>query len=141
MHRCVLLHVEDDDGSAFLFRAALDEAEITASVYRVTDPETALAFLRKVGPYERAARPRIIVLDITLPRHDGWWLLRQIHADSELRSIPVVVVSTEPYAETRPAAIAAGARAYIEKPFDFTVFVEEVKAICSPLLFGTDGGA
>ena len=130
----MLLHVEDDDGSAFLFRAALDEAEITASVYRVTDPETALEFLRKVGPYERARTPMLIVLDITLPRHDGWWLLKQLRQDRDLQSIPVVVVSTEPAAETRPAAIAAGAHAYIEKPFEFTVFVDEVKATCSPLL-------
>lgn len=130
----MLLHVEDDDGSAFLFRAALDEAEITASVYRVTDPETALEFLGKVGPYEIAGRPKVIVLDITLPRHDGWWLLRQLQADSSLRSIPVVVVSTESAADTRPTALAAGAHAYIEKPFDFSVFVDEVKAICSPLL-------
>jgi len=134
MERCVLLQVEDDDGSAFLFRAALDEAEITASVYRVTDPETALEFLRKLGNYERAGRPRLIILDITLPRHDGWWLLKQLQQDDDLRSIPVVMVSTEPSAETRPSAIAAGAHAYIEKPFEFTVFVDEVKAICSPLL-------
>ncbi len=132
----MLLHVEDDDGSAFLFRAALDEAEITASVYRVSDPETALEFLLKQGQYERAGTPRVIVLDLTLPRHDGWWLLRQLRNDDGLRSIPVVIVSTEPSADTRPTALAAGAHAYIEKPFEFSVFVDEVKAICSPLLCG-----
>jgi len=134
MDRCVLLHVEDDDGAAFLFRAALDEAEITASVYRMADPESAIQFLRKAGHYQRAKRPRLIVADLTLPGHDGWWLLREIQQDSELRSIPVVVVSFEPSAQLAPKAIEAGAHAYIEKPFDFGLYVEQVKAVCSPLL-------
>jgi hypothetical protein len=50
MDNCVLLHVEDDDGADFLFRLALDEANITAGVYRVLTAEKALQFLRKVNP-------------------------------------------------------------------------------------------
>jgi CheY-like chemotaxis protein len=134
MDRCVLLHVEDDDGAAFLFRAALDEAEITASVYRMADPESAIQFLRKAGHYERAKTPRLIVVDLTLPGRDGWWLLRQIQQDPGLQSIPVVVVSFEPSAQIAPKAIAAGAHAYIEKPFDFGLYVEQVKTVCSPIL-------
>ena len=57
MEQCVLLHVEDDDAAAFLFRWALDEAGLPVSVYRVSDGEQALAFLRKSGRTKRRGRP------------------------------------------------------------------------------------
>src|SRR5690348_550773 len=96
MHNCVLLHVEDDDGSAFLFRSAFDEAQITAGLYRVVSAEHALQFLRKVNPYERAKTPQLVVVDVTLPERDGFWLLTQIRNDPNLQCIPVVVVGVEP---------------------------------------------
>jgi hypothetical protein len=49
MRNCVVLHVEDDDAMAFLFRAALDEAGVDVSVYRVSDGEQALSFVRNTG--------------------------------------------------------------------------------------------
>src|SRR5690349_18735561 len=59
LDRCTILHVEDEDGSACLFRAALDEAGIGVSVYRVSDGEQALAFLHQAGIYRSARRPEL----------------------------------------------------------------------------------
>jgi DNA-binding response OmpR family regulator len=130
MHQCVLLHVEDDDGSDFLFRFALDEAHITASVYRVLTAENAIQFLRKESPYERARSPRLIVLDVTLPLRDGLWLLGEIKKDPNLQSIPVVVLGIEPGSVYAPKVLALGAQCYIEKSFNFNVFSQQVKAAC-----------
>lgn len=57
---CILLYVEDDDATAFLFQTALDEAEIELKLFRVTDGEEASAFLSQTGAYENApcAGPR-----------------------------------------------------------------------------------
>jgi two-component system, chemotaxis family, response regulator Rcp1 len=130
MDKCVLLHIDDNDAEAFLFRAALDEAQIEASVYRVSSSEEAIKFLRKASPYERARRPRLIVLDLELPVDDGWSFLAQVKSDADLLSIPVVGTSIEPASAHAPRAFAAGAQAYIEKQFDFDAFVEEVKEAC-----------
>jgi DNA-binding response OmpR family regulator len=126
----VQLHAEDDDGSDFLFRFALDEAQITASVYRALTAENAIQFLRKENPYERARTPRLIVIDLTLPMRDGFWLLGEIKKDPDLQSIPVVVLGIEPGSVYAPKALALGAQCYIEKSFNFDVFSQQVKAAC-----------
>ena len=130
MNNCVLLHVEDDDAADFLFRFALDEAQIAASVYRVLTAENAIQFLRKGTPYERARTPRLIVIDLTLPMRDGLWLLGEIKKDPDLQSIPVVVVGTEPDSVFDPKVVALGAQSYIEKSFNFESFAQQVKAAC-----------
>jgi len=132
----VLLHVEDDDAAAFLFRSALDEAQISFSVYRVSSSEQAIKFLGKMNPYERARRPRLIALDLDLPMNDGWSFLAQVKKNPDLLSIPVVVISIEPPSEHATRAFAAGADGYIERPFDFDVFVKQVKEACDFALSG-----
>jgi CheY-like chemotaxis protein len=135
-----LLHVEDDDSVAFLLRAALDELGASISVYRVSDGEQALAFLHRAGVYQEAAAPELILLDINLPRMDGWEVLQEIQQDETLRTIPVVVCSASPRMEDRERALAAGARRYLVKPAKFSLWLDEVKsALTSFLPAQTDG--
>jgi DNA-binding response OmpR family regulator len=129
MNNCVLLHVEDDDGSDFLFRLALDEAQIRASIYRVLTAENAIKFLRKESPYELARTPRLIVMDLTLPMRNGLWLLGEIKSDPDLQSIPVVVMGIEARDKFEPKVSDLGIQ-YIEKSFDFKSFAQQVKAAC-----------
>lgn len=98
----MLLHVEDEDGAAFLFRIAVREAGLAAIVFRVSNGEEALAFLRKTGPYSNAERPHLMVLDLNLPKIDGLSVLSRIRNDEALKSLPVVVISTS----ERPADVA-----------------------------------
>lgn len=67
-----LLHVEDEDVSAAIFRAAFEEAGIEVTISRVADGEQALRYLRGAGLYVTVKRPDIIFLDLNLPRVDGW---------------------------------------------------------------------
>ena len=130
----MLLHVEDEDGAAFLFRIAVREAGLAAIVFRVSNGEEALAFLRKTGPYANAERPHLMVLDLNLPKIDGLSVLSRIRNDESLKTLPVVVISTS----SRPAdvekAMALGARHYIVKPDSFEKLTEQVKAACADLL-------
>ncbi len=127
-----VLHVEDEDASAFLFRAALDEAGYSVAVYRVSNGEEALAFLQKSGPYEQAERPALIVLDLNLPRIDGLGVLSRLRVDGSLSSIPVVVLSTSGARADRERSLALGARRYIVKPSNFEELVDAVKRNCGP---------
>src|SRR3954452_22356258 len=134
MEQCALLHVEDDDAAAFLFRLALDEAELQVSVYRVSDGEQALDVLRKRGRYQKARTPALIVVDLNMPRIDGWTVLAERQKDYALQSIPTIVLSTASAQQNASRAIAAGAQFYVEKPTDFDLFVQQVKTCCGPFL-------
>lgn len=131
MRDCSLLHVEDEDPSACLFRKALDHAGIVISLYRVSDGEQALAFLNKLGPYVTAKRPELVVLDLNMPRVNGWEVLSKIRANDDLQKIPVVVLSTSSQSEDQTRAFSLGARSYIVKPPDFFGLVREVESICA----------
>jgi CheY-like chemotaxis protein len=134
MDQCALLHVEDDDAAAFLFRLALDEAELPVSVYRVSDGQQALDFLRKTGRYQKARTPALMVLDLNMPRVNGWTVLAERQKDHALQSIPTLVLSTASAQQNESRAIAAGAQYYLEKPMDFDLLVQQVRAYCGPFL-------
>jgi CheY-like chemotaxis protein len=123
-----ILHVEDDDAMAVAFRAAVDEAGIQVIVKRVVDGEQALEYLHREGLYSRAERPALVFLDLNMPRVDGWQVLTEMRAEEELRSIPVVILSTSNRRADQERAKALGARQYIEKPPSFTALIAAVGA-------------
>jgi len=89
-----ILLVEDNSGDARLAREALRDAKVRNNLTWISDGAEALAFLRREGKYERAARPDLILLDLNLPRKDGREVLTEIKADDRFRRIPVVVLTT-----------------------------------------------
>ena len=129
-----LLHVEDEDGSAFLFRRAVREAGFAALVFRVSNGEQALAFLRKSGPYVDAERPHLMVLDLNLPKIDGLAVLSRIRGDEALKSLPVVVLSTSSRPADKEKAFSLGALHYIVKPDNFDELTQQVKSACAVFL-------
>jgi len=132
----MLLHVEDEDGAAFLFRNAVREAGLQAIVFRVSNGEEALAFLRKSGPYANAERPRLMVLDLNLPKIDGLSVLSRMRNDESLRTIPVIVISTSSRQVDKEKAFSLGAKHYIVKPDNFEKLTEQVKETCADFLSG-----
>ena len=132
----MVLHVEDEDGAAFLFRSAVREAGIAAIVFRVSNGEEALAFLRKAGPYANAERPQLMVLDLNLPKIDGLSVLSRMRNDESLKTIPVVVISTSARQADMDKAKLLGAKHYIVKPDSFEKLTEQVKEACADLLAG-----
>ncbi len=132
----MLLHVEDEDGAAFLFRNAVREAGLEAIVFRVSNGEEALAFLRKSGPYANAERPQLMVLDLNLPKIDGLSVLSRMRNDDSLKTIPVIVISTSSRPADKEKAFLLGAKHYIVKPDSFEKLTEQVKEACANFLAG-----
>src|SRR5438045_2325567 len=89
-----VLLVEDDPGDALMTQEAFEHHKIRNSLHIVKDGVEALEFLRREGQYENAPRPGLILLDLNLPRKDGREVLSEVKNDAELRSIPVVVLTT-----------------------------------------------
>jgi CheY-like chemotaxis protein len=117
----LLLHVEDEDATAVLFLAAVKEAKIDVIVFRVSDGEQALEYLRR-----GALRPDLVFLDLNMPKVDGWEVLLEMNANESLRTIPVVVLSTSSLCIDKDRAKTLGARHYLTKPSTFDGLVAAV---------------
>ena len=124
-----VLLVEDDPGDVLMTREAFEEHKVGNRLNVVSDGVDALAYLRKEDPYQKAARPDLILLDLNLPRRDGREVLEEIKNDASLRQIPVVVLTTSQADEDVLRSYQLHANAYVTKPVDFERFVKVVKQI------------
>jgi CheY-like chemotaxis protein len=124
-----ILLVEDSPADVRLTREALKEAKVLNVLHTVHDGVTALAFLRKDGPFAGSPRPDLILLDLNLPRKDGREVLAEIKQDESLKRIPVVILTTSRAEEDVVRSYDLHANAYITKPVDLKQFFEIVRAI------------
>jgi len=124
-----ILLVEDDPGDVELTKEGLYDAKMLVNLHVVDDGEKALKFLKKEPPYADAPRPDIILLDLNMPRKNGQETLKEIKADSSLRSIPVVVLTTSEAEADIVRCYDLGANCYITKPIGFEAFTKVVGMI------------
>jgi two-component system response regulator len=88
-----------------------------------------MAFLRREGKYANASRPDLILLDLNLPKKNGREVLAEIKADSNLKRIPVVVLTSSQAEKDIVATYNLHANCYITKPVDFEQFICVVRSI------------
>ncbi|MDL4813484.1 response regulator [Actinomadura opuntiae] len=124
-----VLLVEDDPGDVLLTTEAFEHNKVANTLHVVDDGEQAMAFLRREGEYAEAPRPDLVLLDLNLPRKDGREVLSEVKADENLRSIPVVVLTTSEADEDILRSYHLHANAYVTKPVDFEQFVSVVRRI------------
>ena len=130
MHKPIeILLVEDNHIDVKFTREALKEGKVCNNLHVARDGEEALDFLYRNGKYAEAVRPDIIFLDLNLPRIDGREVLQRIKADANLRSIPVVVLTTSKADEDIVRSYDLNVNCYITKPVDMYQFIDVVKAI------------
>src|SRR5688572_24832534 len=92
--RVHVLLVEDNPADADLIRETISGSRLDLTFETVGDGDRASDFLHRRGDYSSAARPDLVILDINLPRRDGWELLEEIRCDRVLRKVPVVVLTS-----------------------------------------------
>ena len=124
-----ILLVEDNPGDVLLTEEALQEGEIPYSLHVVSDGEEALRFLHKENNYINSPVPHIIILDLNLPKLSGREVLAEIKNDSNLKSIPVVVLSTSNSSEDIFKSYELHANCYVTKPIDYYQFSKVVRSI------------
>lgn len=118
-----ILLAEDDPDDIYLISEAIDECQLEARVFLVQNGEELVDFLKRQGKYstdEEWTHPDLILLDLNMPRKDGREALQEIKANPELRSIPVVVLTTSNAEEDLNRAYALGAAGFITKPVSFS---------------------
>ncbi len=124
-----VLLVEDDPGDTLMIREAFEDNKVRNRLTCVTDGVQALEYLRRAGSHAGAPRPDLILLDLNLPRKDGREVLAEIKGDDDLRTIPVVVLTTSQAEEDVLRSYELHANAYVTKPVDFERFIEVVRQI------------
>jgi CheY-like chemotaxis protein len=124
-----VLLVEDDPGDVLLIREAFDFNKVHNNLNVVSDGEQALAYLRGTGDYTDRIRPDLVLLDLNLPRKDGREVLADVKSDPDLRTIPIVVLTTSEAEEDVLKSYQLHANAYVTKPVDFERFVSIVRQI------------
>jgi two-component system, chemotaxis family, response regulator Rcp1 len=134
-HPIEILLVEDSPSDTELTVEALKGAKVRNHLSIVEDGVQAMAFLRSQGPYAQAPRPDLIMLDLNLPRKDGREVLAELKADENLKTIPVVVLTTSRAEQDVLRAYQLHANCYITKPVNFNQFLEVIRSIDSFWLF------
>lgn len=122
-----ILLVEDNPDHAELVMRGFDDIPIPNKISHVADGKAALDYLFGRGDYtdrERHPQPHIILLDLRLPRVDGLEVLKEVKASEELRSIPIVVLTTSSADGDVKRAYEEHTNSYVVKPMDFNGYLE-----------------
>lgn len=123
----ILILADDDEDDRLLTADALRVAKVDSDFRTVNDGEELMDYLHHCGKYAppvSSPRPDLVLLDLNMPRMGGWEALRAIRADAELRSIPVVILTTSRRADHVQSTYDLGANSFIVKPVTFGGLVQ-----------------
>jgi chemotaxis family two-component system response regulator Rcp1 len=124
-----ILLVEDNPGDIRLTQEALKENKVYNNLHVVNDGIEAMSFLYREGTFTQKPRPDLVLLDLNLPKMNGREVLSRIKGDTQLRRIPVVVLTTSQAEEDIAKAYDLYANCYVTKPVDLEKFIEVVRSI------------
>ena len=127
-----VLLVEDNPNDVELIMRAFQKYNLTNKVYVVKDGAEALDFVFCTGAYkDREIRqpPKVVILDLKLPKVSGKEVLKRIKSDERTKSIPVVVMTSSQEESDVFESYHLGANSYIVKPVDFEKFADTIKGL------------
>ncbi len=126
-----ILLVEDDPHDVELTLTALTENHLTNEIVVVRDGAEALDYLLQQGAYasREAGNPAVILLDLKLPKVDGLEVLKRVKSDPDLKTIPVVMLTSSREERDLAESYDSGSNAYVVKPVGFGEFVEAVREL------------
>lgn len=127
-----ILLVEDNMADAELALHAFKKHKIANHVLHVKDGAEALDFLFSRGTYKNQSRlhhPRLILLDLKLPKVDGLQVLKELKGNAATRAIPIILLTSSNEERDMVASYQLGVNSYIQKPVNFTDFQEVVRQL------------
>ncbi len=124
-----LLLVEDNPGDVLLFSKCLDDTKLLHRLHVASDGEEALMFLEHGGSFRDSPRPDLIIMDLSIPKIDGFDLLQQVKQHPQLKRIPVIVLTGSNAERDISRSYDLHANCYITKPVELNEYAVMVKAI------------
>jgi two-component system, chemotaxis family, response regulator Rcp1 len=124
-----ILLIEDSPTDVLMTREALAQSELLNRLEVVNDGVEAMAFLLGQKPYEDAPRPDLILLDLNMPRKDGREVLSEIKSNPDLKTIPVVVLTTSSDENDILRSYGLHANSYLVKPMGFDEFMAMIRSL------------
>jgi CheY-like chemotaxis protein len=126
-----ILLVEDNEGDILLTVEALEEGKITNRIDIVRDGKQAINFLSKKAPYAEVAIPQLVLLDINLPKKNGYEVLQFIKSNDNIKHLPVIMLTTSSSEKDIIESYKSYANCYITKPVEVKDFMNAVASIKS----------
>ena len=124
-----ILIVDDNPGDVRLTVEALKDGKVQSRLYTANDGVEAIAFLRRRGEFTDAPLPDLILLDLNMPRMNGWQLLAEVKEDAALKHIPVVILTGSREAADIAKTQNLHADWYVTKPIELEQLGRVVKSI------------
>jgi len=127
-----LLMAEDDDNDVYFFERALRQANIARALHRVKDGEEAISYLRGEGKFENREEfplPRVLLLDLKMPRKNGFEVIQWVRQQPGLKRLPIVVLTSSREDPDVNRAYELGANTYLVKPVKFESLVEMITVL------------
>jgi CheY-like chemotaxis protein len=124
-----ILLVDDNPDDIMIAKRAFEKSNIHNKIYVTHDGEEAIHFLRKKGKYKDVPTTGLVILDLNMPKVDGFEVLETIKGDDQLKSIPIIVLTSSSRPEDIERAYKLGCNSFIVKPVRFEDFVEAVMEI------------
>ena len=118
-----ILLIDDDEVDVISVKRAMQKVNVTSHLQVAQNGVQALKLLRQ---QHQATRPSIIILDLNMPQMDGFQFLEELRADDELKSIPVIILTTSSAENDKIKAFQSHVAGYIVKPLSNTIFIEAI---------------
>lgn len=132
MHYIEILLVEDNPSDAELTMRALKKHQVLNKIYHVTDGEEAINFIYRKGEFidrEKGGLPRLIILDLKLPKVSGLEVLKILKSDPQTKTIPIVIMTSSREERDLVESYSLGVNSYVVKPVGFEDFVKVVSEL------------
>jgi CheY-like chemotaxis protein len=127
----VILYLEDDDATAYLFDRIVRDLSSTAHLYRVIDCASAIAFLRQEEPFIGAPLPHVLVLDAHVGKDSGFTVLRAVRSEPLFARLPVIIFTSSNDDSDRIEASQGHADGYLLKSGELSAFTSAAElALC-----------
>jgi CheY-like chemotaxis protein len=126
---CTILLVDDNPDDVMIAERAIKECDIRNKVYVTHNGAEAIHFLRKEGEYKEVPTSGLVILDLNMPKVDGFEVLETIKGDDKLKSIPIIVLTSSSRPEDIERAYQLGCNSFIVKPLSFEDFIEAMMEI------------